>query len=65
MTGDAVDLVMVDRQQLEELLGSVQELTERVGSLLDVVGAPPAAPDPAAPHPGFQRFRERQGGQRG
>lgn len=59
------ETVMVDRAQLEELVTNVRELTSRVGNLLDVIAAPPAEADPAAPLPGFQRFRNRQGGQRG
>lgn len=60
------ETVAVDRAQLDELVASVQELAERVGNLLDMIAAPgpPAEPDPAAPLPGFTRWRNRQGGQR-
>lgn len=59
------ETVAVDRAQLDELVASVQELTARVGNLLDMIAPQPAEPDPAAPLPGFTRWRNRQGGQRG
>lgn len=59
------ETVTVDRAQLEELVTSVQELRDRVTSFLDALTPAPAEPDPAAPLPGFQRWRNRQGGQSG
>jgi hypothetical protein len=57
------DLVMVDREQFEALCASVVELTTRVNALLDAL-TPPQPEEPTV-HPGFARFQERQGGNRG
>lgn len=59
------ETVTVDRAALEAYVASVKELTARVGQLLDALAPEDVEPDPAAPHPGFQRFRNARGGQRG
>lgn len=50
------------------LRAEMRRVLTKVEQLLDAIAveeeAPPA-PDPAAPLSGFQRFRARQGGQRG
>lgn len=59
------EYVLVPKEQLAELIGEVRALTERVNEALDAAAPAPEAPGPDQPHSGFQRFRNRQGGQRG
>lgn len=59
------DTVQVDREQLEALCQAVVDLGAKVTTLLEVIGPPPELAAAPAMHPGFARFRQRQGGNRG
>lgn len=47
------------------LRAEMRRVLTRVEQLLEAIAPEEEEPDPTAPHPGFQRFRNKQGGQRG